>query len=61
MTDQEIIDRAYETAIEQVYSVLSSALLIAHDSSQREDAEQRFQVGVRKAREIRDRAKQLLP
>ena len=61
MTDQEIIDRAYESTIEQVYSVLSSALLIAHDSGEREDAERRFQTGIRRAREIRDRAKQLLP
>jgi hypothetical protein len=61
MTDQEIIDKAYEETIQQIYSVFYGALVVPRDSSQREDAERRFQIGVRRAREIRDRAKQLLP
>ncbi|HEY3304246.1 MAG TPA: hypothetical protein VGL70_11995 [Candidatus Binatia bacterium] len=61
MTDQEIIDRAYAATIEKIYSVLFDALLMAKDAVQRKDAEDRFQAGVRKAREIRERAKQLLP
>ena len=61
MTDQGLIDNAYEMTIQQIYSVLYSALLIAQDTAQREESELRFQAGVRRAREIRDRAKQLLP
>jgi hypothetical protein len=61
MTDPEIIDKAYEDTIQQIYSVLYSALLIPQDANRREEAERRFQVGIRRAREIRDRAKQLLP
>jgi hypothetical protein len=45
ITRQEIIDRAYEATIEQIYSVLYNAHLIAHDSAEREDAERRFQTG----------------
>jgi len=61
MTDQELIDRAYELTIQQLCSQLYSTLLISQDTSGREQAERRFQSGVRKAREVRDRAKQILP
>lgn len=61
MTEKEIIDQTYETTIQQLCSQLFNALLPANNASQYEDAERRFQAGVRRAREIRDRAKQLLP
>jgi hypothetical protein len=61
MTEQEIVDKAYETKIQELCSVLYNTLLIIQDVTEREQAERRFQDGVRKAREVRDRAKELLP
>jgi hypothetical protein len=61
MTEQEIIEKTYSATIEKMCTVLFDALLIAKDPAQGKDAEARFQGGVSKAREVRDRAKQLLP
>jgi hypothetical protein len=61
MTDQEIVDKAYEATIQQLCSQLYNTLLVSQDLSGHEQAERRFQTGVRKAREARDRAKKLLP
>ena len=61
MTEQEIVDRTYESTIQQMSIQLFNVLLISRDADERERAEQTFQAGVRKARDIRDRVKQLLP
>lgn len=61
MTDQELVEKAYEATVQQLCSQLYSTLLMSQDPAGREQAERRFQAGVRKAREVRDRAKQLLP
>lgn len=60
MIEQEILDRAYEGTIQQLYTVFYNELLLAQNSAQREDAEHRFQAGVRRARQIRARAEELL-
>ena len=60
MSEVEIIEETYARTIEQLCSQLFNALLPANNAAQYEDAEKRFQAGVRRAREIRDRAKQLL-
>ena len=61
MTEQEIVDRTYEITVQQMSTQLFNVLLISRDADERERAEQTFQAGVRKARDIRDRVKQLLP
>lgn len=61
MTAQDIVDKVHDATVEQMCTVLFNALLITQDGNQRQEAEQRFQAGVRKAREVRDRVKQLLP
>ncbi len=60
MTDQQIVDEAYEATVKQMTAQLFSVLLVSQDANERTGAEQRFQSGVRKASEVRDRAKQLL-
>lgn len=61
MTEKEIIEQTYETTIQQLCAQLFNALLLPNNGTECENAERRFQAGVRRAREIRDRAKQLLP
>lgn len=61
MTEKEIIDQSYERIVEQLCAQLFNALLPPINVNDYENAEKRFQAGVRRAREIRDRAKQLLP
>jgi hypothetical protein len=61
MTEQEIVEKTYESTIQQMCSQLFSMLLISQDATEREKAEQIFRHGVNTAREVRDRAKQLLP
>ena len=59
MIEEEIVERTYESTIQQMSTHLFNVLLISRDADERERAERTFQVGVRKAREIRDRVKQL--
>ena len=59
MIEEEIVERTYENTIQQMSTQLFNVLLISRDAEERERAERTFQVGVRKAREIRDRVKQL--
>jgi hypothetical protein len=61
MIEQEIVERTYETTVQQMSTQLFNVLLISRDADERERAEQTFQPGVRRARDIRDRVKQLLP
>ncbi|HEX2225807.1 MAG TPA: hypothetical protein VHM64_01620 [Candidatus Binatia bacterium] len=60
MNEIEIIDDTYARIVEQLCSQLFNVLLPANNIAEYEDAEKRFQAGVRRAREIRERAKQLL-
>ena len=59
MIEEEIVERTYESTIQQMSTHLFNVLLISRDADERERAERTFQAGVRKAREIRDRVKQL--
>jgi hypothetical protein len=61
VTEKEIIEQTYETTIERLCAQLFNALLLPNNGTEYQDAERRFQAGVRRAREIRDRAKELLP
>jgi len=60
MIEQEIVERTYESTVQQMSAQLFNVLLISRDAEERERAERTFQAGVRKARDIRDRVKQLL-
>jgi hypothetical protein len=61
VTETEIIDQSYERTVEQLCAQFFNVLLLPNNANDYESAERRFQAGVRRAREIRDRAKQLLP
>ena len=56
MTDSDIINEAYEDTIKQLFSVLFDSSVTAQTPAAQAQAEQRFQDGVRKARQVRDRA-----
>ncbi|MGB7749141.1 MAG: hypothetical protein WBN75_17845 [Verrucomicrobiia bacterium] len=56
MTDSEIITKAYENTIQQLFSVLFDSSVVAKTPADQSQAEQQFQAGVRKAREVRDKA-----
>jgi hypothetical protein len=60
VTEKEIIEEVYENMVRQLSTQLFNALLLPNNSTQYEDAEKRFLAGVKRAREIRDRANQLL-
>jgi hypothetical protein len=60
VTETEIIDESYERIVDQLCSQLFNSLLPPNNAAEYEGAEKRFQAGLRRAREIRDRAKQLL-
>jgi len=59
MIEEEIVERTYENTIQQMSTHLFNVLLISRDAEERARAERTFQAEVRKAREIRDRVKQL--
>ena len=61
MTDQDIIKQSYEDTIKQLYSIFYGVYVIAQNQNERQEAEQRFQTGIKLARDIRDRAVTLLP
>jgi hypothetical protein len=61
MTEQDIVQRTYEAIVQQMSTQLFNVLLISRDVNERERAEQTFQAGVLKAREIRERMQQLIP
>ena len=60
MTDEQLIEEVYQDTVERMCSQLFNVLLVSQNGAEREEAEQRFQAGVLKAREARDRAKKLL-
>jgi hypothetical protein len=61
MTDREIIGSSYQDTVALVYRRFFDSYLVADDDEQRAHAEQAFQRGIQKAREIRDRALAILP
>jgi hypothetical protein len=61
MTDQDIMQRAYEEAIRKIYEVYYDASVVASGPPEQAVADQRFQDGIRKARAVRDRALGLVP
>ena len=60
MNDTQIINDAYADAVRKLFAIFSDVTIIAKNAGERTLAEQRFQAGVQKAREIRDRAITLL-
>ncbi len=60
MTDEEIIKEAYEDTVKNLFEVFFGACVIAKNKKTRNEAEERFMVGARTAREVRDRALVLL-
>ncbi len=60
MKDSEVIVQAYEDALKRLFSNLFDAYAVANNTNDQTLAEQRFQEGVRKARETRDKAIGLL-
>jgi len=60
MNDKDIINQAYEDTIKQLFTVLFDVSVVAQTPDAQSQAEQRFQAGVRKAREVRDKAIALL-
>jgi len=60
MNDSDLVVQAYEDTVRLLFSRLFDACVVAKDADEQAQAEQRFQTGVRKARETRDRAIALL-
>jgi hypothetical protein len=58
--DQEVVDVAYEAAVQKLYSVMLAAYVNDSTTSGRKQADERFKAGVELARAVRDRAKQLV-
>jgi len=56
MTDDDIIKQAYEDTVQKLFAALFNAIITAQTAAMHSQAEQRFQAGVRKAREVRDKA-----
>jgi hypothetical protein len=56
MTDSEIINKAYEDTIQKIFAVLFDSSVVAKTPADQSQAEQQFQAGVHKAREVRDKA-----
>lgn len=56
MTDSDIIQQAYEDTIQKLFAVLFDSSIIAQTPADQTKAEQQFQAGVRRTREIRDKA-----
>jgi hypothetical protein len=54
MSDPQIVDSAYEAIVQDLFSALFRAYTTASTPSDRTQAEQRFQAGVKLAREARD-------
>lgn len=60
MTDQEIIEQAYQAILNKLFAVFFDAYSIAANEADKAQAVQRFQNGVSAAREARDKALTLL-
>jgi hypothetical protein len=60
MTDSDIINEAYADTVKNLFSVFFDSSVIAKTPADQTQAEQQFQAGVRKAREVRDKAMALV-
>jgi hypothetical protein len=60
MSEAKIVDEVYENTVEQICTQLFSALINPNNAPNYQNAERNFQTSLRRAREIRERAKQLL-
>lgn len=60
MNESDIVDRVYGNTVEQICAQFFSALIKPNNAANYQNAERNFQSGVRRAQQIRDRAKQLL-
>ncbi|HTF92653.1 MAG TPA: hypothetical protein VK632_06385 [Verrucomicrobiae bacterium] len=60
MSEKEIVDAVYNHTIEQICTQLFNALINPNNVANYPAAEGNFQNGIRRAKEIRERAKQLL-
>jgi hypothetical protein len=60
MTDQDIINQAYQATLNKLFAVFFDAYAIASTPADKTQAEQRFQDGVKFARSARDKAITLL-
>ncbi|HSK28961.1 MAG TPA: hypothetical protein VLA17_03275 [Candidatus Limnocylindria bacterium] len=60
MSELGIVEQVYANTVEQICTQLFNALINPNNVANYENAERNFQAGIRRAQEIRDRAKQLL-
>lgn len=60
MSDEQTVDQAYDLTLQHLFSALFQAYTLAKTSAERDQANQRFQTGVKLAREARAQAKQLI-
>lgn len=60
MTDAQLIDLAYEAAIQDLFINLFRSYTTSKTQAERDQADQRFQSGVQLAREARNQAKKLV-
>jgi hypothetical protein len=60
MTDQDIINQAYQATLNKLFGVFFDAYAIAINPDDKTQAEQRFQNGLKIARAARDKAITLL-
>ena len=56
MTDNELTNQAYEDTVKSLFGVLFDSSVTAQSPAAESLAEQQFQAGIRKAREVRDKA-----
>ena len=61
MSDQQVISKCYEDTIQRVFTTFYQAYVIAKSDEEQRVAEQKFSVGIKFAREVRDRAIAILP
>jgi len=60
MSELGIVEQVYANTVEQICTQLFNALINPNNAANYENAERNFQTGIRRAQEIRDRAKRLL-
>ena len=60
MTDQDIINQAYQASLNKLFAVFYDAYAVASTQDDKTQAEQRFQDGIKFARSVRDKALTLL-
>lgn len=60
MSELGIVEQVYANTVEQICTQLFNALINPNNAANYQNAERNFQAGIRRAQEVRDRAKQLL-